>query len=210
VVKLSLKLPNPHLGFFEQLPYRARMMMALGGKGDKVLQAVVIPSPVNVMNLPSFWRCAICVFPNKYMFKYLMSGIGAGVSLAGYQNIPRGVFGSAAFPVWVIFALARFSIARMTQGRMPPYGFPTFGAWLFVARFISMIVFPPFRPKLISLRLNMASLAANAITWRSAILAVMFMSLCVNCNLPHIESITFSIGNCNTHSPKRRDNAGDR
>lgn len=190
MVKFKFQFSDSCLCLLKQLSNRACMVMGFWWKGNKILQAVIIPNTIDVMDLPTLWSRAIGIFPHNNMFKYLMPGIGSWMVTKMKKNIAIPIFNSPAFPIGIIFTRLRSFAMLSTKFRFTRNQFATNRAWMFFLFIILFLILPvPFMFFSISFTtcLQIASPTTLAITGLSTILALTPFKLC------HIGIITYSI-----------------
>lgn len=127
MVNLKLQFSDSCLCLSEQLPNRASMVMSFRRKCNEILQSVIIPNSIDVVNLPTFRSWPMSIFPNNNMFKNLMSSICSWVVSNRKKNITITVFNSSTFPIRVFLTLSIFVMALTTLLRVPIH--PATATW---------------------------------------------------------------------------------
>ncbi len=141
--KLIFQFSNSGLSLLKQLPQWATMVMSFRWQSYQVFQAIVIPNPIDMMNLPFWWCRAMSIFPNHDMFKYLMTGISTWVVSEAKQNIAISVFYSPPFPIWIFLTRISSSVFK-AKFRTTENHFPADRARMFMAVFICFATFMGF------------------------------------------------------------------
>jgi len=102
--KLSLKFSNPLLSStkFKNCWSRLRMLPAMIRKinSHKVLNPIIIPNPIDVMNTAAIWQLSIELFPNQYMLQNQPSF--SGFWMLRHPNPCIAVDCTLAFPIMVV------------------------------------------------------------------------------------------------------------
>lgn len=152
MVKFIFQFPYSSLSFFEQLPNRAGMFVAFGRQSNEVFKPIIIPFPIDVMNVPTCWRCAISLFPNKNMFPNLAPCISSRMVRHINPDVSCRAFPSATFPVRILLPPSHFRTAFQTAVVMTVYWYATYSASSFVNLFVFATILSLVLPMFLFIR----------------------------------------------------------